>query len=124
MVGSLLAGTEESPGITVMREGRKHKLLRGMASVAASYDRFARESEQNDEDNAASLIDYVPEGVEAFVPYKGNASEVIGQLVGGLKSGMSYCGATKISQLRGKGTFVRISTAALKESYPHDIEVM
>jgi len=124
MIGSLLAGTEEGPGITVMREGRKYKLVRGMASVAASYDRSTRESEQNDEDSAVDLLDYVPEGVEAFVPYKGNASELLTQLVGGLKSGMSYCGATEITQLRGKGTFVRISQAGLKESYPHDVQVM
>ncbi len=124
MVGSLLAGTEESPGITVMREGRKYKLVRGMASVAASYDRLTREPEQNEEDSAAELIDYVPEGVEAFVPYKGNASELIGQLVGGLKSGMSYCGATEIIQFRGKANFVRISEAGLKESYPHDVDVI
>lgn len=124
MVGSLLAGTEEGPGMTVMREGRKFKLVRGMASVAASYDRTARESEQIDDDSAASLVDYVPEGVEAFVPYKGNASELIEQLVGGLKSGLSYCGATEIAQMRGKANFVRISSAGLKESYPHDVEVM
>ena len=102
MVGSLLAGTEESPGMTVMREGRKYKLVRGMASVAASFDRSSRESEQNDEESTASLVDYVPEGVEAFVPYKGNASELINQLVGGLKSGMSYCGATSVSQFQRK----------------------
>ena len=124
MIGSLLAGTEESPGMTVMREGRKYKLVRGMASVAASFDRSGRESERGEDDNAVSLIDYVPEGVEAFVPYKGNASELISQLVGGLKSGMSYCGATKISQFRGKATFVRITPAGLKESYPHDVDVM
>jgi IMP dehydrogenase len=124
MIGGLLAGTEESPGMTVMREGRKFKLVRGMASVAASYDRTLRGSEQNEEDSAVDLLDYVPEGVEAFVPYKGNASEVITQLVGGLRSGMSYCGATTIPQLRGKATFVKISPAGLKESYPHDVEVM
>jgi IMP dehydrogenase len=124
MIGGLLAGTEESPGMTVMREGRKYKLVRGMASVAASYDRTIREAEQNEEDSAAALLDYVPEGVEAFVPYKGNASELITQLVGGLRSGMSYCGATAIPQLRGKATFVKISPAGLKESYPHDVEVM
>ena len=124
MVGSLLAGTEESPGITVMREGRKYKLVRGMASVAASYDRAARESEQLENDDAVGLLDYVPEGVEAFVPFKGTASELLNQLVGGLRSGLSYCGATEISQLRGKGEFVRISSAGLKESYPHDVEVM
>ena len=124
MVGSVLAGTEESPGITVMREGRKYKLVRGMASVAASFDRTTRESDQNEDDSAVDLLDYVPEGVEAFVAYKGNASELLAQLVGGLKSGMSYCGATELSQMRGKGTFVKISQAGLKESYPHDVEVM
>lgn len=124
MVGSLLAGTEESPGMTVMREGRKYKLVRGMASVAASFDRSSREPGQNDEENTTSLVDYVPEGVEAFVAYKGNATELISQLAGGLKSGMSYCGATRVSQFRGKATFVKISAAGLKESYPHDVEVM
>jgi IMP dehydrogenase len=124
MIGSLLAGTEQSPGITVMREGRKYKLVRGMASVAASYDRAAREPDQLENDDAVGLLDYVPEGVEAFVPFKGTASELINQLVGGLRSGLSYCGATEISQLRGKGEFVRISPAGLKESYPHDVEVM
>ncbi len=124
MIGGLLAGTEQSPGITVMREGRKYKLVRGMASVAASYDRAAREPDQLENDDAVELLDYVPEGVEAFVPFKGTASELINQLVGGLRSGLSYCGATEISQLRGKGEFVRISPAGLKESYPHDVEVM
>jgi IMP dehydrogenase len=124
MVGSVLAGTEQSPGITVMRESRKYKLVRGMASVAASYDRTTREPDQNEDDSAVGLLDYVPEGVEAFVPYKGNASELLAQLVGGLKSGMSYCGATELSQMRGKGAFIRISQAGLKESYPHDVEVM
>lgn len=124
MVGSLFAGTEESPGVTVMRETRKYKLVRGMASVAASYDRATREPDQNEEDSAIGLIDYVPEGVEAFVPYKGDVSELITQLAGGLKSGMSYCGATNLAELRGKGNFIRISQAGLKESYPHDVEVM
>ena len=124
MVGSLLAGTEESPGITVMREGRKYKLVRGMASVAASYDRTARESDQTEREGAETLLDYVPEGVEAFVPFKGSASDLINQLVGGLRSGLSYCGATEVSQLRGKGEFVKMSSAGLKESYPHDVEVM
>jgi IMP dehydrogenase len=124
MVGSLFAGTEESPGIIVIREGRKYKLVRGMASVAASYDRSAQGSEQNEEESAIGLIDYVPEGVEAFVEYKGRATEVIGQLAGGLRSGMSYSGATTINQLRGKGDFIRISPAGLKESHAHDVEEM
>jgi IMP dehydrogenase len=124
MVGGLLAGTEESPGMTVMREGRKYKLVRGMASVAASYDRLGRESNQSELEGIGGLLDYVPEGVEAFVPFKGSASELINQLVGGLRSGLSYCGATEISQLRGKGEFVRMSSAGLKESYPHDVEII
>ena len=124
MVGSLLAGTDESPGMTVMREGRKYKLVRGMASVAASYDRLGRELTQPELESVGDLLDYVPEGVEAFVPFKGSASELITQLVGGLRSGLSYCGATEISQLRGKGEFVKISSAGLKESYPHDVDVM
>jgi len=124
MVGGLLAGTEESPGMTVMREGRKYKLVRGMASVAASYDRLGRESNQSELEGVGGLLDYVPEGVEAFVPFKGSASELINQLVGGLRSGLSYCGATEISQLRGKGEFVRMSSAGLKESYPHDVEII
>ena len=124
MVGGLLAGTEESPGMTVMREGRKYKLVRGMASVAASYDRLGRESNQSELEGVGGLLDYVPEGVEAFVPFKGSASELINQLLGGLRSGLSYCGATEISQLRGKGEFVRMSTAGLKESYPHDVDIM
>jgi len=124
MVGGLLAGTEESPGMTVMREGRKYKLVRGMASVAASYDRLGRETNQSELESVGSLLDYVPEGVEAFVPFKGSASELINQLVGGLRSGLSYCGATEIAQLRGKGEFVKMSSAGLKESYPHDVDVM
>ncbi len=123
MLGSLLAGTDESPGMTVMREGRKFKLVRGMASVAASYDRTSKEPE-TEEEAAVGLIDYVPEGVEAFVPFKGSASELIGQLVGGFKSGMSYCGAIEISQMRGKANFIKMSPAGLRESYPHDVEVM
>ena len=123
MLGSLLAGTDESPGMTVMREGRKYKLVRGMASVAASYDRTSKEPE-TEEEAAVELIDYVPEGVEAFVPFKGNASELIGQLVGGFKSGMSYCGAIEISQMRGKANFIKMSPAGLRESYPHDVDVM
>ena len=124
MIGSLLAGTEESPGMTVMREGRKFKLVRGMASVAASYDRLAREAGAPEIESVGALLDYVPEGVEAFVPFKGSASDLINQLVGGLRSGLSYCGATEISQLRGKGEFIRMSAAGLKESYPHDVEMM
>lgn len=83
--------------------------------MAASYDRAHRESEQNEEDSAVALLDYVPEGVEAFVPYKGNASELITQLVGGLRSGMSYCGATTIPQMRKSNIRQNLSSWAERE---------
>ncbi len=122
MVGSLLAGTDESPGFTVMRNGRKYKLTRGMASVGASYDR--REREKFEQDDGVGLIDYVAEGVEAFVPYRGTADEVITQVMGGVRSGMSYCGATTIKELSRNATFIRTTAATLKESVAHDVETM
>jgi IMP dehydrogenase len=113
----MLAGTDESPGVTVMRNGRKYKLHRGMASVGASMKRGTPESEDE-----SLLLEYVAEGIEAFVPYRGNAHEIIAQLVGGIRSGLSYCGARNLTELRQNGSFVRLTSAALKESYPHDIE--
>lgn len=117
MIGSMLAGTDESPGVTVMRNGRKYKLHRGMASVGASMKRGAPESEDD-----SALLDYVAEGIEAFVPYRGDSHEIITQLVGGVRSGLSYCGAITLAELRENASFVRLSPAALKESYPHDVE--
>jgi len=117
MIGSMLAGTDESPGVTVMRNGRKYKLHRGMASVGASMKRGAPESEDD-----SALLDYVAEGIEAFVPYRGDSHEIITQLVGGVRSGLSYCGARTLAELRQNASFVRLSPAALKESYPHDVE--
>jgi IMP dehydrogenase len=117
MIGSMLAGTDESPGVTVMRNGRKYKLHRGMASVGASLKRGTPESEDD-----SALLDYVAEGIEAFVPYRGDSHEIITQLVGGVRSGLSYCGARTLAELRQNASFVRLTQAALSESYPHDVE--
>lgn len=119
MIGSMLAGTDESPGVTVMRNGRKYKLHRGMASVGASLKRGIPESEDD-----SALLDYVAEGIEAFVPYRGNSHEIIAQLAGGIRSGLSYCGARTLAELRQNASFVRLTQAALSESYPHDVESM
>jgi IMP dehydrogenase len=119
MIGSMLAGTEESPGVTVMRNGRKYKLHRGMASVGASMKRGTQEAEDE-----AALLEYVAEGIEAFVPYRGTSHEIITQLAGGIRSGLSYCGARTLAELRQNALFVRLTSAALKESYPHDVESM
>ena len=116
MLGSLLAGTDESPGFPLIKNGKKFKVYRGMASYGARLGRYAKQN--NNENN---VLDYTPEGVEALVPYKGSVTEVIKQLLGGLRSGISYCGATSILELRGKAQFVRITQAGVKESHPHDI---
>jgi IMP dehydrogenase len=126
MVGSLLAGTDESPGEIVFRGSHRYKVTRGMASMAARRDQLAREGKLDEkiEGNApleSDLSDYVPEGVEAIVPYKGGAVSVIRQLVGGLRSGMSYCGATNLKELRANGRFIRVTDVGLAESKPHDV---
>jgi IMP dehydrogenase len=119
MIGSMLAGTEESPSVTVMRNGSKYKLHRGMASVGPSMKRGTEEAEDE-----AALLEYVAEGVEAFVPYRGAAHEIITQLAGGIRSGLSYCGARTLAELRQNASFVRSTPSALKESYPHDVETI
>jgi len=117
MLGSLFAGTEESPGEIVMYQGRSFKTYRGMGSTAAmeagSKDRYF----QNDTKK------FVPEGVEGRVPYRGYLKDIIYQLVGGLKSGMGYCGTATIEDLQENGKFIRITNAGLKESHPHDISI-
>jgi len=129
MIGSLLAGTDESPGEIVYRGNFRYKVTRGMASMSARKEQLAKERnsrhENQDivfEDREIDLVDYVPEGVEAIVPYKGGAVNVIRQLVGGLKSGLSYCGARNLAELQAKGEFVRITDVGLKESMPHDVK--
>ena len=123
MVGSLLGGTDESPGKTLVKNGKKYKIYRGMASFYASLGRKYREEGEQIKDSD-ELNDYVPEGVEAMVSYKGSVVEIIRQLVGGLRSGLSYCGAKTINEMQQNAEFVRITTAGYIESQPHDVNVM
>lgn len=118
MLGNLLAGTEESPGALVIRNGRQYKTYRGMASLWAAARRQSLDGPVEDED----LSQIVAEGVEATVPYRGRAGDVLGQLVGGLRSGMSYCGARTIPELWERAEFIQITAAGYKESLPHDVE--
>jgi IMP dehydrogenase len=125
MIGGLFAGTEESPGPVVLRNGVRYKLTRGMASLSAALDRKIRESDKYDEVNRLledTAEEIVPEGVEGLIPYKGRVEEVVRQLMGGLRSGMSYCGAHNIEELRQKAEFIRMTSSGLRESLPHDIE--
>ena len=122
MVGSLLAGTDESPGFLITRKGHRYKASRGMASLQANLDRKAREGVS--EITREEIEDYVSEGVEALVPYRGSASELLKQLVGGLQSGMSYTNAHSITELHEKSVFVRMTPIGLMESRPHDVEVI
>lgn len=118
MVGSRLAGTDESPGSTIVRDGIKYKVCRGMASLGAALGRAKRVGEDLGDDDLGQVV---AEGVEALVPYRGSCSEVIYQFVGGLRSGMSYCGSATIVELWRKSVFMRISYAAYIESRPHDL---
>ncbi len=117
MIGNLFAGTEESPGATILLEGRRYKEYRAMGSLGAmprgSADRYFQEAQKK----------FVPEGVEGRVPYRGFVKEVIFQLIGGLKSGMGYCGAKNIKELQRKARFIKVSSAGLRESHPHDITI-
>lgn len=121
MIGSLLAGTDESPGLIMTRRGHRYKASRGMASLEANIERNKREGNDLTHEE---IEDYVAEGVEAAVPYRGRAREVLTQLVGGLQSGMSYSGAHSIEEFQEKAIFVRMTGAGLKESGPHDVEVL
>lgn len=119
MIGGLLAGTQESPGMTIIKNGRKYKVARGMASLGANMSKKANEGNK---DNDFGLEEYVAEGVEAIVPYRGTVCEILHQLLGGLRSGMSYCGAKSLNELTEKAEFIQITNAGLKESLPHDVE--
>jgi IMP dehydrogenase len=123
MVGSLFGGTDESPGKTLVKNGKKYKMYRGMASFYASLGRKYREEGPSVVDSD-DLNDYVPEGVEALVPYKGSVVEIIRQLAGGLRSGLSYCGAKTIGEMQKNAEFIRITSAGFIESQPHDVDVM
>ncbi len=123
MVGGILAGAEESPGMTVIRNGRKYKISRGMASSPANLSRKQLD-EKSKQGKFEGLDDYVAEGVEGLAPYKGQVIELVNQLVGGLRSGMSYSNARNLAELRENVSFRRITQAGLKESLPHDIELL
>ena len=122
MIGSLLAGTDESPGLLMTRKGHRYKVSRGMASLQANVARKVREGEGDI--TQEEIEDYVSEGVEAAVPYRGSAREMLAQLVGGLQSGMSYSNAHSVDELHEKAVFVRMTQVGLAESRPHDVEVM
>ena len=119
MAGSLFAGVEESPGETIILNGRKFKSYRGMGSLEAmqlgSKDRYFQDMEED-------IKKLVPEGIVAQVPYKGTLSEVVYQLIGGLRAGMGYCGAHNLEELK-KARFVRITAAGMAESHPHDVTI-
>ena len=120
MMGSMFAGTDESPGEAFLLEGRRYKTVRGMGSLSAmeegSADRYFQEG-QNEQRKL------VPEGIEARVPYKGPVSDTIYQLIGGLRSGMGYCGVGTIDELRTTTRFNRVTTGGLRESHPHDVTI-
>jgi IMP dehydrogenase len=121
MIGSMLAGTDESPGMIMTRRGHRYKASRGMASREANIDRNRKEGNDLTQEE---IEEYVAEGVEAAVPYRGKAREVLTQLVGGLQSGMSYSGAQTVEDFQKRAIFVRMTGAGLKESGPHDVEVL
>ena len=124
MIGSLFGGTDESPGKTMIKNGKKFKMYRGMASFYASLGRRYRERGPQVVDSSDDLNDYVPEGVEAMVPYKGSVVEIIRQLVGGLRSGLSYCGAKTILEMHNNAEFIKMTSAGYMESQPHDVDVI
>jgi IMP dehydrogenase len=120
MMGSMLAGTDESPGESFLLEGRRFKMIRGMGSMAAMQDGSADRYFQEGEISPQKLV---PEGIEGRVPYKGPVGDVLFQMVGGVRSGMGYCGVASIAQLQCDTEFVQITSAGLRESHPHDVVV-
>ena len=127
MIGSLFAGTEESPGEVVLLEGRSYKVYRGMGSLSAmaagrgSRERYFQENASPEDSGELSKL--VPEGIEGRVPFKGPLSTSVFQMVGGLRAGMGYCGVANIEELRTLTRFVRVSSAGLRESHPHDVTI-
>jgi IMP dehydrogenase len=122
MVGSMLGGTDESPGTVLTKNGKRFKVYRGMASLGASLGRKSKDMSSLSFDD--DLNDYVAEGVEAMVPYKGTVTDILKQLTGGVRSGLSYCGAHTISQMQENAEFIKMSRAGFVESQPHDVSVM
>jgi IMP dehydrogenase len=122
MVGSMLGGTDESPGTVLTKNGKRFKVYRGMASLAASIGRKSKETGLISLDD--DLNDFVAEGVEAMVPYKGTVTDILKQLTGGVRSGLSYCGAHTIPQMQENAEFIKMSRAGFAESQPHDVSLM
>jgi IMP dehydrogenase len=118
MVGSLFAGTDEAPGEVVLYQGRSYKVYRGMGSLGAMTDGSADRYFQAEVQDSSKLV---PEGIEGRIPYRGSLTSNIHQLVGGLRSGMGYIGASDLGALRDRARFVRISSAGLQESHVHDV---
>jgi IMP dehydrogenase len=123
MIGGLFAGTEESPGETILYQGRTYKLYRGMGSLEAMREREGSRNRYFQDDEEALGLKLVPEGIEGRVPYKGALSFIVQQLVGGLRAGMGYLGARTLADLRQGARFVRVSSAGLKESHVHDVYI-
>jgi len=122
MLGSMLGGTDESPGSTITKNGKRFKFYSGMASMAAARRRKSKENVQTDTDD--DLNDYVAEGVEAMVPYKGSVTDILVQITGGIRSGLSYCGGHDIKQMQNNAEFIKMSRAGFAESQPHDVDVV
>jgi IMP dehydrogenase len=122
MAGSMLAGTEESPGVPVVRKGSRYKVIRGMASLSANVER--RRIDRGAEISDLEYTEVVPEGVEAVVPYRGDVVDILKQLVGGLRSGMSYLGAHNIEEMWERAEFVRVTGAGMQESGAHDVNLI
>jgi IMP dehydrogenase len=120
MIGGLFAGTEESPGETILYQGRTYKLYRGMGSLEAIREREGSRNRYM-QDSEVEAMKLVPEGIEGRVPYKGSLSFIISQLVGGLQAGMGYCGCRSIRELQENSRFIRVSTASVEEGHVHDV---
>ena len=120
MLGSMFAGTKESPGETVIYEGRKYKTYRGMGSVEAMSDGSKDRYFQDVEDDVKKLV---PEGIVGRVPYKGEVGEVMYQFIGGLRAGMGYCGSKDVPTLKKSARFIQITAAGMQESHPHNVSI-
>jgi IMP dehydrogenase len=121
MGGGILAGTDESPGAPVIREGRRYKIVRGMASLSANMERRKLDKGELAIEEWGEVV---PEGVEAIVPYKGSVADILYQFVGGLRSGLSYAGACSIEELWQVAEFIRITPSGMQESHPHNVELI
>jgi IMP dehydrogenase len=121
MIGSMFAGTEEAPGETILYQGRSYKLYRGMGSLSAMQDGAADRYFQDPLNNVDKLV---PEGIEGRVPYKGSVVSIIYQMVGGLRASMGYCGCSNIEDMRTKTEFVEITSAGMRESHVHDVQIV